>query len=270
MYFSVSQSELSLASQEELTEVINFLSGAPIKLRLLNEDDTNTSMAESHMTPIDSGLGSIYSVALSSVTQVDNKGTTHDAKPSDSQSDPKENSSCTVDVAADSSKDMKLPSTEMVSMETQTSPTTEACPILFVKPANAEDQEGDGSSVPSVSSEQDSQVMSKDSIKGDSEGKLDDDIDDKEKSTTPQASPSSSPPPPSPSQQLEEDETIASDGNAGNSSEIETAAKVSTGNEDQMLSPMLVTVSSEEGDDDKAVSISESLRYGHLTLYVKV
>ena len=226
-------------------------------------------MAESHMTPIDSGLGSIYSVALSSVTQVDNKGTTHDAKLSDSRSETKENSSCAIDVAADSSKDMKLPLTEMVSMETQTSPTTEVCPILFVKPANAKDQEGDGSSLLSVSSEQDSQLMSKDSTKGDSESKLDDDIDDKEKSTTPQALPSS-PPPPSPSQQLEEDVTSANDGNAGNLSEIETAAKVSTGNEDQMLSPMLVTVSSEEGDDDKAVSISESLRYGHLTLYVKV
>ena len=219
------------------------------------------------MTPIDSGLGSIYSVALSSVIQVDNKGTTHDAKLSDSQSETKENSSCTVDVAADSSKDMKLPITEMVSMETQTSPTTEVCPILFVKPANAEDQEGDGSSVPSVSSEQDSQVMSKDSIKDDSEGKLDGNIDDKEKSTTPQVSSSS--PPPSPSQQLEEDVTSGSDRNVGNSSEIETAAKLSTGNEDQMLSPMLVTISSEEGDDGKAVSISESLRYGHLTLYVK-
>lgn len=69
-YVSVdSHSELSLASQEELTEVINFLSGAPIKLRLLSDDDTNPSMAESHMTPVDSGLGSIYSAALSSVTQ---------------------------------------------------------------------------------------------------------------------------------------------------------------------------------------------------------
>ena len=226
-------------------------------------------MAESHMTPIDSGLGSIYSVALSSVTQVDNKGTTHDAKLSDSQSETKENSSCAIDIAADSSKDMKLPLTEMVSMETQTSPTTEVCPILFVKPTSAEDQEGDGSSLPSVCSEQDSLVMSKDSTKDDSEDKLDDDINDKEKSTTPQASSSSSPPP-SPSQKLEEDVTSANDGNAGNLSEIETAAKVSTGNEDQILSPMLVTVSSEEGDDDKAVSISESLRYGHLTLYVKV
>ena len=213
------------------------------------------------MTPIDSGLGSIYSVALSSVSQLDNKGTC-DTKLFNNPSETKENLSCTVDIAADSSKDMKLPITEMVSMETQTSPTTEVCPILSVEPANADSQEGDGSGLTPDSSEQDSQFMPKDSIKCVSEGKIDDETDDKEKSTTPQESSSSSP---LPSLQVEEDVTSASDGNAENSSEIETAPKLNTGNEEQVEtnktpSPVLVTVNSEDCDDDKAVSISESLR----------
>lgn len=266
-----SQSELSLASQEELTEVINFLSGAPIKLRLLNDDETNPSMAESHMTPIDSGLGSIYSMALSTVTQasvsgnqVNSKGAP-DAKLSGTPPETKENSSCPLDLTAEPPKDINLFQTEMVSMETQTSPAAEVCPSLFVKSANA-DQEGSGSgqeggrSLPSDSDERDDQHESKDSTKSDGENKTDSKGDDKETSTTLELSLSSSL-----ANQVKEDITSVSNKNPGNSSDVEKAAELSGGNEEQMTpnkapSPVLVTVSSLEDDEDKTVSISESLR----------
>ena len=274
LFFSAdSQSELSLASQEELTEVINFLSGAPIKLRLLN-DDADSSLADSHMTPIDSGLGSIYSVALSSITQpsvapthacekADDKGSP-DVKPSQSQLKTKESNSSSVDKTAVSFKDVEPPKKEMVTMETQTSPTTEVTPVLFVKSANADDQELSGSLLKG-SGEQGTQPTPEDSIKHDSESKVesaskvDGDNDDKEKTSIPQTASSSSS-----SLKVKQDVTRVSDANSENTQDTEMA-KLSTSNEEQANpnktpSPVLVTVSSEEGNDDKTVSISESLR----------
>lgn len=235
-------------------------------------------MAESHMTPIDSGLGSIYSMALSTVTQasvsgnqVNSKGAP-DAKLSGTPPETKENSSCPLDITAEPPKDINLFQTEMVSMETQTSPTAEVCPSLFVKSANA-GQEGSGSgqeggdsgqevgrSLPSDPDERDDQLESKDSTESDRENKTDSKGDDKEKSTTPELSLSSSL-----ANQVKEDITSVSNKNPGNSPDVEKAAELSGGNEEQMTpnkapSPVLVTVSSLEDDEDKTVSISESLR----------
>ena len=64
-----SQSQLSLASEEELVEVINFLSGAPLRRRtpVSDEKDTNTVIG-SHVMSTDSGMGSCLSVASSYFT----------------------------------------------------------------------------------------------------------------------------------------------------------------------------------------------------------
>ncbi|KAK3746763.1 hypothetical protein QZH41_013592 [Actinostola sp. cb2023] len=64
---SDSQSQLSVASQQELDEVIKFLSGTPLKHRIsCHSDNVDNS---SHITPADSGLGSSLSIALSTVAQ---------------------------------------------------------------------------------------------------------------------------------------------------------------------------------------------------------
>lgn len=262
-----SQSELSLASQEELTEVINFLSGAPIKLRLLNDDDTNRSMAESHMTPIDSGLGSIYSVALSSVTQtsiapgqVDNKGN-NDSKSPPTHSETKENSSSPLDLVLDCSKDANSQSkTEMVSMETQTSPTTEVCPMMLDKPASANGQGREGH-LPLDSREHDQHdnlTMSKGSMKCESDTEIiivDADAKDKEKMESPQ-----------PALQLQKKEiTLVGDVESSDTPDAVTTPVSLAISEKHVestktTSPALMTVSSDEGDESKAVSITESLR----------
>lgn len=224
-------------------------------------------MADSHMTPIDSGLGSIYSVAMSSVTQpsfapaqtcekADDKGS-DDVAPSHGQSDTKEHASSPVDKVAGSCKDVEPPKTEMVATETQTSPTTEVCPILFVKAANADDKELSGSLPAAGSGDQESQLQTEDNIKPDSIKSVVDN-DDKEKNAIFQLAPLSS------LLQVKQDEASVTDANPNNVPEKEKA-NLSAKNEDQTdpnktPSPVLVTVSSEKGDDDKTVSISESLR----------
>lgn len=67
--FEGSQSQLSLASEEELVEVINFLSGAPLRRRtpMADEKDTQT-VTGSHVMSTDSGMGSCLSVASSYFT----------------------------------------------------------------------------------------------------------------------------------------------------------------------------------------------------------
>ncbi|XP_048576510.1 uncharacterized protein LOC116602147 isoform X2 [Nematostella vectensis] len=65
---SDSQSQLSLASQQELDEVIKFLSGTPLKPRMVYQDTSSC------MTPTDSGLGSTLSFPIS--TQSSSKDST--------------------------------------------------------------------------------------------------------------------------------------------------------------------------------------------------
>lgn len=266
-----SHSELSLASQEELTEVINFLSGAPIKLRLLSEDETNPSMAESHMTPVDSGLGSIYSVALSSVTQTstvptcasektDNRESLDEATASCSQSETKERV-ITTDVHSTKSAE---PSKKLVTIETQTSLSSEDSPVLLVKSADSDSKEQCRPSSP-VSDEQknqpsnsevaDKKIQSPVLPKNDSETEsgLKANNDDEEKSDTPK--------PLSPSQVKQD----IIDANSPNSVPKAATPKLCVANDDQTKasktpSPVLVTVSSGECDGDNTLSISESLR----------
>ena len=258
-----------MASQEELTEVINFLSGAPIKLRLLNEDDTNPSMAESHMTPVDSGLGSIYSAAFSSITQpsaaptragekTDNKESLDEATTSCSQSETKERAT---------TSELKNSSKKMVTIETQTSLSSEVGPDLLVKSADSDSLEQCRPPSP-ASDEQKSQPLNSEGAaekiqspvvpenvsKKESETKAIDDGDDK-KSDTPQPS--------SPSQAKENvtDESVSSPKNVPKAA----TPTLSVANDEQTKasktpSPVLVTVSSEECDGDKTLSISESLR----------
>ena len=212
------------------------------------------------MTPIDSGLGSIYSVALSGMTlpscaptQTGEKveGSIKEAKTEESSSSPD-------DRAVDSSKNTTPSKTEMVTMETQTSPTTEVCPILLVKSAHADDQVQD-KSLQTSSGKRDNQPLEEDCINlTKSESKTDGDNDDKEKNAFVQElSPSSL-------SQVKEDVTIKSNAIPENVLDTE-AAKLSIGNDKQTKpsetpSPVLVTVSSVECNDDKTVSISASLR----------
>lgn len=268
-----SHSEVSLASQEELTEVINFLSGAPIKLRLLSEDDTNPSMAESHMTPVDSGLGSIYSAALSSITQAstaptcagektDNKESLDEVTASCSQSETKERAK-TPDV--DSCKSVE-PSKRMVTIETQTSLSSEVGPVLLVKSADSANKEqcrppspasDEQKNQPSNSEGADEKIQSpvlpENDSKTKSGPKTTDDGDDK--SDTPQ---------PSPASQAKEN-AIDTSVSSPNSVSKAASPKLSVANDEQTKasktpSPVLLTVSSEECDGDKTLSISESLR----------
>ena len=264
---------MSLASQEELTEVINFLSGAPIKLRLLSEDDTNPSMAESHMTPVDSGLGSIYSAALSSVMQAstvptsagektDNKESLGEVTACCSQSETKERAT-TPDLHLCKSAE---PSKKMVTIETQTSLSSEGDPVLLVKsadsdskeqcrpPSPASDQQKNKPSNSEVAEEKiQSPVLPKHDRKTESGPKANN--DDKEKSDTPQ--------PLSPSQVKQD----AIDASVSSPNDVLKAAtlKLCVAKDEQTKasktpSPVLVTVSSEERDGAKTLSISESLR----------
>ena len=268
-----SHSELSLASQEELTEVINFLSGAPIKLRLLSEDEINPSMAESHMTPVDSGLGSIYSAALSSITQpstaptcagekTDNKESLDEVTASHSQSETKERAT-TPDAHSCKSAE---PSKKMVTIETQTSLSSEAGPVLLVKSADSDCKEqcrpplpasDEQKNQPSNSEGADKKIQSPVLLENDSktESGLKTNNDDDKKSDTPQ--------PLSPSQVKQD----AIDASVSSPNSVLKAAtpKLSVANDEQTKasktpSPVLVTVSSEECDGDKTLSISESLR----------
>ena len=258
-----------MASQEELTEVINFLSGAPIKLRLLSEDDTNPSMAESHMTPVDSGLGSIYSAALSSVMQAstaptcasektDNRESLDEATASCSQSETKERAK-TPDVHSCKSAE---PSKKMVTIETQTSLSPEEGPVLLVKSADSDSKEQCRPPSP-ASDEQKNRVSNSEVVdkktrspvlpKKDSE--TESGLTDDKKSDTPQ--------PLSPSQVKQD----AIDASVSSPNSVLKAAtpKFCVANDEQTKasktpSPVLVTVSSEECGGDKTLSISESLR----------
>lgn len=264
---------MSLASQEELTEVINFLSGAPIKLRLLSDDDTNPSMAESHMTPVDSGLGSIFSMALSNITQpssaptcacekIDNKES-HEVTPFRNQSESKERAT-TPDVHSIKG------AMATVTIETQTSPSAELCPVLLVKSADSDSEERQcGHQSPAENDEQQNQpsnkedenddripspVLTENDGNPDNESQINDDDDDENSGTPRPVSPS----------QTKQDTT---DVHAESSDSVPNAEtpKLSVENEEQTKSsktpsPVFVTVSSEECDDDKTLSISESLR----------
>ena len=254
--------------------MINFLSGAPIKLRLLSEEDTNPSMAESHMTPVDSGLGSIYSAALSSITQASSAPTSAGEKTDNkesldevpvtascSQSETKE-SAITFDMYSCKSAD---PSERMVTIETQTSLSSGASPVLLVK---SEDSDSKEQCKPSPAcDEQKNQpsnsegagekiqipVLPENDSKTESGPKTHN--DDDKKSDTPQ--------PLSPSQTKEGaiDENVSSP----NSVPKAVTPKLTVGNGEQTKasktpSPVLVMVSSEACDGDKTLSISESLR----------
>ena len=209
------------------------------------------------MTPIDSGLGSIYSVALSGMTLPSCAPTQTGEKVEGSikGAETEESSSSPDDRAVDSPKNTTPSKTEMVTMETQTSPTTEVCPILFVKSANADDQEQD-KSLQTSSGKRDNQPLEEDCINLiKSESKTDGDNDDKEKNAVVQESP------PTTLLQVKEDESNVIPENV---LDTETA-KLSIGNDKQTKpsetpSPVLVTVSLEECNDDKTVSISASLR----------
>lgn len=225
-------------------------------------------MAESHMTPIDSGLGSIYSMAMSNVTQPSSAPTpacdkvgdsakdNQEVMPSTSSSETKENPPVAVNTEGDYSKEIKLPETHMVTIETQTSPTTEVCPTFFVKPASTNEKE-QCTGTPTASAEkQDNQPLPEDKVNGGDESKTHRDSDDKDKDAIPQDSP------PSSLIQMKDGATSGSDVTPENVPEKETAKLTvddKQTNPNKTTSLVLVTVSSEEGTDGK-ISISESLR----------
>ena len=225
-------------------------------------------MAESHMTPIDSGLGSIYSMAMSNVTQPssaltqvcdkvdDSAKDNQEVMPSTSSSETTENPPVAVNTEGDSSKEFKLPKTHMVTIETQTSPTTEVSPTFFVKPADTDEKE-QCTETPAASAEkQDNQPLPEDKVNGGDESKTDRDSDEKDKDAILQESL------PSSLLQVKDVATSDSDVIPENVPEKETA-KLRTDekqtNPNKITSPVLLTVSSEEGIDGK-ISISESLR----------
>lgn len=251
------QSELSLASQEELTDVINFLSGAPIKHRLLSDDDANPSMAESHMTPIDSGLGSIYSVALSNITvpssatACPNEETEKKESCNKSQSETKESVNTPV---LNLCEGVNSSQGTMVTTETQTSPSTETCPVLFVKSANADNESQPEQNQPAKEDKEGGVKnpvleLPPDNAKSESENKTVDGAD------TPQ------PVLPSQTKQDGSDLSVKST----DSAPLADAPTLSIAINQQVKqsktpSPVLVTVSSDECPDEKTVTISESLR----------
>ena len=225
-------------------------------------------MAESHMTPIDSGLGSIYSMAMSNVTQPssaltqicdkvdDSAKDNQEVMPSTSSSETTENPPVAVNTEGDSSKEFKLPKTHMVTIETQTSPTTEVSPTFFVKPADTEEKE-QCTETPATSAEkQDNQPLPDDKVNGGDESKTDRDSDEKDKDAILQESP------PSSLIQVKDGATSGSDVTPENVPEKETAklrVDDKQTNPNKTTSPVHVTVSSEENTDGK-ISISESLR----------
>lgn len=68
LFIAGAQSFLSLASQEELEEVINLLSGASLSFATRADKFPEGS----HLTPIDSGIGSLLSVPASSISRASN------------------------------------------------------------------------------------------------------------------------------------------------------------------------------------------------------
>ena len=119
---------MSLASQEELDEVINLLSGAPLAQASGQEE----KFAEgSHMTPIDSGMGSLLSVPTSSISisrpSAANLGASlPQVHVSAAGSDTKTASSTQA-----SSEESRPQSPEKETVDTQTSPTDCQAPADF-------------------------------------------------------------------------------------------------------------------------------------------
>ena len=223
------------------------------------------------MTPVDSGLGSIYSVALSNVTQPSsappcacenngNKENVEEVAPSDSQSETKERAA-TPEVH--SCKGAEPSKRELVTIETQTSlssESSEVCPVLLVKPADSDSKEqcdcpspendGQQKQPSNKGEEKDDKIQSP--VLPENDGKPE---SDGEKSVTLQPV------------LLSEAKHDAIDVNSTGPDSVPKAdtPKLSVGNDEQtkannMASPVFVTVSSEECDSDKALSISESLR----------
>lgn len=218
------------------------------------------------MTPVDSGLGSIYSVALSTITQTssvppcageksENKESLDEAAaPTKNQSETKERVTTPEEHSCKGAESSKR---EMATIETQTSPSSELCPVLLVKSADSDSKEQ--CECPSPTSDgQQSQPSNKENETADSlvspENNSKPGSDD-EKSSTPQ--------PVLPSQEAHDSHDM---NDTGPDSIIKAdAPKLNVGNDEhdkanKAPSPVLVTVSSEECDGDKTLSISESLR----------
>ncbi|XP_015766890.1 PREDICTED: uncharacterized protein KIAA0355-like [Acropora digitifera] len=260
------QSELSLASQEELTEVINFLSGAPIKRRLLNDDDSNRSVAESHMTPVDSGLGSIYSGALSSVTQGSVAPVLVESKMNDTTKQP-ENMSETKESSSSHNLDLVLDCTDnemsqnrektkMVSMETQTSPTTEVCPVVIDKPTNGNGQKRDHRQDSGEKNKRNSQASSKvgRKYKNKKDKNVDANTESKEKTASLQSASRQQKKESSPVNIVKINAPVTSPTPTSSAQDVKQVEVI------KKISPTHVTVSSDKSDDSKTVSISRSLR----------
>ena len=265
-FFSGCQSELSLASQEELTEVINFLSGAPIKRRLLNDDDSNRSVAESHMTPVDSGLGSIYSGALSSVTQGSVAPVLAESKINDKTQQP-ENMSETKEGSSghnldlvldctDNEMSQKREKTKMVSMETQTSPTTEVCPVVIDKPTNGNSQKRDLRQDSGEKNKRNSQASSKvgRKYKNKKDKNVDANTENKEKTVSLQSTSRQQKKESSPVNIVKINVPVTSPTSTSSAQDVKQVEAI------KKISPTYLTVSSDKSDDSKAVSISRSLR----------
>ena len=258
-FFSGCQSELSLASQEELTEVINFLSGAPIKRRLLNDDDSNRSVAESHLTPVDSGLGSIYSGALSSVTQGSVAPVLVESKINDKTKQP-ENMLETKESSSSHNLDNEMSQnrekTKMVSMETQTSPTTEVCPVVIDKPTNGNGQKRDQRQDSGEKNKRNSQASSKvgRKYKNKKDKNVDANTESKEKTASLQSASRQQKKESSPVNIVKINAPVTSPTPTSSAQDVKQVEAI------KKISPTHVTVSSDKSDDSKTVSISRSLR----------
>ncbi|XP_067053519.1 uncharacterized protein [Acropora muricata] len=260
------QSELSLASQEELTEVINFLSGAPIKRRLLNDDDSNRSVAESHMTPIDSGLGSIYSGALSSVTQgsvapvlVESKTNDKTKQPENMSETKISSSSHNLDLVldcTDNEMSQNREKTKMVSMETQTSPTTEVCPVVIDKPTNGNGQKRDQRQDSGEKNKRNNQASSKvgRKYKNKKDKNVDANTESKERTASLQSASRQQKKESSPVNIVKINAPVTSPTPTSSAQDVKQVEAM------KKISPTHVTVSSDKSDDSKTLSISRSLR----------
>ena len=278
-FLPASQSEFSLASQEELTEVINFLSGAPIKLRLLNDEEANQSLVESHVTPVDSGLGSILSVSMSGVTQPsaapanapNEQEAAGDAVTSscEDQSEAKKSGLPDSDDCPQPSNTAVPVGSEKVAAETQTSPLGDVSPVALFAAANAGHQ-AIGYPMSAASEEQEQELSSG---KPDTEAPVDCTPPSKHdctpnsdsasagslKKITPQPAPASAQAPP----RDENDSSSTTDPNTVSEAETSQQSLTSDGSVKprDVSSPVLVTVTStEDSNEENAMSISESLR----------
>ena len=135
LFIAGAQSFLSLASQEELEEVINLLSGASLSFATRADKFPEGS----HLTPIDSGIGSLLSVPASSISRASNatlSGTDVNGQAGNTSLPQVQISAAESDIStqtndAQLTDDTGSQSPKRDTVETQSSPTEVLPPVSF-------------------------------------------------------------------------------------------------------------------------------------------